>query len=382
VKSRYTIGFQSLINQLAFLSCTPLLALESILLYQFKNYRQARFDFNSRITGISGQNGIGKTNLLDAIYYLCFTKSYFTRTDSQNVLNGANGFRIEGQFHLGEEHLRTVCILRETGKKEFLVNEQPYDRFSSHIGRFPSVVIAPDDVQIITEASEERRRFLDAFLSQADPVYLQNLIDYTRLLQQRNSYLRSIDNRQADHRLLDTYDMQLVNAGTQLFDARRNFLVEFIPMVITLYNGIAGTEEGLSIAYKSQLLQQDFQSLLQQSREKDILLQRTNAGVHRDDLELFLNDQPFKSMASQGQRKSLLFALKLAEFEGLRTIKGFAPLLLLDDVFEKLDEQRMHNLLSRVCIDSGAQLFVTDTHPERIRNHLKSLNVDYGMISL
>jgi DNA replication and repair protein RecF len=359
-----------------------LLALESILLYQIKNYRQARFDFNSRITGISGQNGIGKTNLLDAIYYLCFTKSYFTRTDSQNVLNGANGFRIEGQFHLDEEFLRTVCILRETGKKEFLVNEQPYERFSSHIGRFPCVVIAPDDVHIITEASEERRRFLDALLCQANPVYLQNLIDYTRLLQQRNSYLRSIENRQADHRLLDTYDMQLVKTGTQLFDARRDFLVEFIPMVIKLYHGIAGSEEGLTITYKSQLLQQDLYSLLQQCREKDILLQRTSAGVHRDDLELFLNDQPFKSMASQGQRKSLLFALKLAEFEGLRTIKGFAPLLLLDDVFEKLDEQRMHNLLARVCIDSGAQLFVTDTHPQRIRNHLENLNVDYGMISL
>ncbi|HSB93798.1 MAG TPA: DNA replication and repair protein RecF [Flavitalea sp.] len=359
-----------------------MLALESILLYQFKNYRQARFDFNSRITGISGLNGIGKTNLLDAIYYLCFTKSYFTRTDSQNVLNGANGFRIEGQFRLEQELLRTVCILRETGKKEFLVDEQPYDRFSSHIGRFPCVVIAPDDVHIITEASEERRRFLDALLSQADPIYLQNLIDYTRLLQQRNSYLRSIENRQADHRLLDTYDMQMASTGTQLFDSRRNFLVQFIPMVIELYNGIAGSEEGLTITYKSQLLQHDLRSLLQQSREKDILLQRTNSGVHRDDLELFLNDQPFKSMASQGQRKSLLFALKLAEFEGLRAIKGFAPLLLLDDVFEKLDEQRMHNLLARVCIDSGAQLFVTDTHPERIRNHLEKLDVHYGMISL
>jgi len=369
-------------NQLPSLSCTPLLSLDSISVYQFKNYPQARFDFPSRITGICGANGIGKTNLLDAIYYLCFTRSYFTRTDSQNVLNGANGFRIEGQVRLNEEPLKTVCILRETGKKEFLVNDEPYDRFSTHIGRFPCVVIAPDDVHIITEASEERRRFLDALLSQLDANYLRNLIDYTRLLQQRNSYLKSVENRRADHRLLDTYDMQLVNSGTQLFVARRAFLHQFIPAAVTLYQGIAGADEGLTISYKSQLLQQDFSLLLAQSREKDILLQRTNAGIHRDDLELSLNDQPFKSMASQGQRKSLLFALKLAEFESLATNKGFAPFLLLDDVFEKLDEKRMHNLLARVCIDSGAQLFVTDTHPDRIRTHFENLNVDYGMITL
>jgi DNA replication and repair protein RecF len=252
----------------------------------------------------------------------------------------------------------------ENGKKEFLVNEQPYDKFSFHIGRFPCVVIAPDDVHIITEASEERPSFPGCLCCpRLDSAYLKNLIDYTRLLQQRNSYLRSVENRRADHGLLDTYDMQLVNTGTPLFVARRDFLLEFIPQVIQLYSGIAGMEEGLSIAYKSQLIDHRFELLLKQSREKDILLQRTNAGIHRDDIEFFLNGQPFKSMASQGQRKSLLFALKLAEFESLRRIKGFAPLLLLDDVFEKLDEHRMHNLLSRVCIDSGAQLFVTDTHP-------------------
>lgn len=360
-----------------------MLTLRSISLYQFKNYPLGKFEFPSRITGICGENGVGKTNLLDAIYYLCFTRSYFSRSDAQNVLNGASGFRIEGHFDLNGEPMKTVCILRENGKKEFYLNEQPYDRFSEHIGRFPCVVIAPDDVHIITEASEERRRFLDALMSQLDQQYLVNLIDYTRILQQRNGYLRSLDNRRAaDAGLLDTYDQQLVRSGSRIFHARRQFLNDFIPLAVSHYAGIAGAEEGLSLGYKSQLLQDDYEALLRASREKDILLQRTNAGIHRDDLEFQLNEQPFKSLASQGQRKSLLFALKLAEFESLKQSKGFAPLLLLDDIFEKLDEKRMHNLLSKVCLESEGQLFATDTHAGRIRQHLENLQVQYQLITL
>lgn len=360
-----------------------MLTLRSISLYQFKNYPLGKFEFTCRITGICGQNGIGKTNLLDAIYYLCFTRSYFSRSDAQNILNGASGFRIEGHFELNGEPLKTVCILRETGKKEFYVNDQPYDRFSEHIGRFPCVVIAPDDVHIITEASEERRRFLDALLSQIDQQYLANLIDYTRILQQRNGYLRSLDNRRmADAGLLDTYDQQLIRSGTRIFQMRQQFLNDFIPLAVRYYSDIAGAEEGLSLGYKSQLLQGNFEDLLRANRERDILMQRTHGGIHRDDLEFQLNDQPFKSLASQGQRKSLLFALKLAEFESLKQNKGFAPLLLLDDIFEKLDEKRMHNLLSKVCLHSEGQLFATDTHADRIRQHLDNLQVQYQLITL
>ncbi|WP_315824290.1 DNA replication/repair protein RecF [Paraflavitalea speifideaquila] len=199
-----------------------MLKLDSISLVQFKNYNQASFTFNDRIIGIAGKNGVGKTNLLDALYYCCFTKSYFARSDGQNVLRGAGGFRIEAHFTLQDEPLKVVCILRETGKKEFLVNDEPYEKLAHHIGRLPCVIIAPDDIQIITGGSEERRRFLDVLLSQLDATYLQQLIDYNRVLQQRNSFLKSLAERRLhDTSLLDVYDEQLSRYGHYVFEKRK-----------------------------------------------------------------------------------------------------------------------------------------------------------------
>lgn len=360
-----------------------MLKLDSISLVQFKNYAQASFTFNDRVTGIAGKNGVGKTNLLDAIYYCCFTKSYFARSDGQNVLRGTGGFRIEAHFTLSGEPFKVVCILRETGKKEFLLNDEPYEKFAHHIGKLPCVIIAPDDTQIITDGSEERRRFLDALLSQLDAVYLQHLIDYNRVLQQRNGFLKSLaEKRGPDTSLLEVYDEQLARYGSYVYEKRKQFLREFIPLVQKFYRQIAGVDEQLDIVYESQLLQYNFPDLFFRFREKDLFLQRTNGGIHKDDLDIQLQQQSFKGIASQGQRKSLLFALKLAEFEALKSAKGFAPLLLLDDVFEKLDEQRMHNLLSQVCVENEGQLFITDTHEERIRRHFGQLIGSYQVICL
>ena len=382
-----------------------LLFLREISLLQFKNYTQASFRFNERIIGICGSNGIGKTNLLDAIYYLCFTKSYFTRQDQLSVHKGFVGFRIEGRFdHVRKtgsdknlsrfpeksnvyesegRPLEVVCILRETGKKELLSGGEPYERFSQHIGRLPCVIIAPDDVQIITGGSEERRRFLDALLSQLDPVYLQSLIEYNRVLQQRNGYLKSLtDNRIQDKSLLEVYDSQLIRPGTYVFEKRNTFLQDLLPLVEQFYQQIAGAAEPLAFSYERQLLDAPFAALLHSYREKDRYLQRTNAGIHKDDIDISYGAQPFKSIASQGQRKSLLFALKLAEYEMLKQYKGFPPLLLLDDVFEKLDARRMHNLLDKVCLQNDGQIFITDTHGERIRLELEKLNIPSQIISL
>ncbi|HEY8969591.1 MAG TPA: DNA replication and repair protein RecF [Puia sp.] len=366
-----------------------MLFLSEISLVQFKNYEKASFRFDKRIVGICGSNGIGKTNLLDAIYYLCFTKSYFTRQDQLSVHKspenhpGAAGFRIEGQFEKEGQPLKVVCILRENGKKELFSNGEPCERFSRHIGQVPCVIIAPDDVQIITAGSEERRRFLDALLSQLDPVYLQSLIEYNKVLQQRNGYLKSLTNsRMQDRGLLDVYDGQLTAPGIYVFEKRKTFLGDLLPLVRQSYADIAGVEEPLSFTYDSALLEAPFAQLLRNSRDKDLYLQRTNTGIHKDDIDIFYDGQPFKSIASQGQRKSLLFALKLAEYEMLKQYKGFSPLLLLDDVFEKLDAHRMHNLLDKVCLRDHGQIFITDTHGDRIRQELDKLNISSQIISL
>lgn len=334
--------------------------------------------------GICGNNGVGKTNLLDAIYYLCFTKSYFTRSDQQNICKGSTGFRIEGLFHKDETGpLKAVCILRETGKKEFSLNDELYEKFSHHIGKFPCVIIAPDDVQIITGGSEERRRFLDALLSQLDPGYLQNLIEYNKILQQRNSFLKSLtDNRIQDKSLLDIYNGQLIRPGTYVFEQRKSFLTHLLPLVKEFYSQIAGITEPVELTFESRLLHSSLGDLLQQYRDKDLFLQRTNAGIHKDDIDISFSGQPFKAIASQGQRKSLLFALKLAEYELLKQAKGFPPILLLDDVFEKLDENRMHNLLDKVCLQNSGQIFITDTHPQRIHAQLNKLSVSCQIIML
>ena len=360
-----------------------LLQLTTISLVQFKNYLQSVFSFNERIVAICGPNGIGKTNLLDAIHYLCFTKSYFSRTDILNVHKGLDGFRIEGDFLLNNQPEKIVCILRETGRKEVILNDDTYGRVSQHIGKFPCVIIAPDDISIITEGAELRRRFLDVLLSQLDNLYLQNLIDYNKVLQQRNGYLKSIaEKRVQDRSLLDVYDQQLVKYGEFIFRTRQDFLEDFIPEVIRFYTQIAQAQEKIELAYESQLQQTSFENLLKQFRDKDILYQRTHGGIHKDDLSIILNGLGFKNIASQGQRKSLLFALKLAEFQALKTSKKFAPLLLLDDVFEKLDEYRMHNLLEWVCVQNEGQIFITDTHSERIQQHFGKLGVGFQLVQL
>jgi DNA replication and repair protein RecF len=360
-----------------------MLCLQSISLTQFKNYTNRRFDFTERIIGICGKNGVGKTNLLDAIHYFCFTKSYFTR-DSINVQQGQTGFRLEGNFRLWNKTEIAICILRETGKKEFSVNENTYDKFSQHIGHYPCVIIAPDDAQLISGGSEQRRKFLDALLSQLDADYLQHLIIYTKILQQRNSLLKSFAESSGtkNFSLLDVLDEQLMKPGEQIFNKRKEFLVSFLPIAKRLYNDISRQREDITMFYESELLQSGFTELLQATRQKDCLAQRTSSGIHRDDLEINFGNQLFRNTASQGQRKSLLFALKLAEMEVLKKEKGFAPLLLLDDVFEKLDEDRIINLLQKVCIENDGQVFITDTDEERLKIHLKNFSLSYQLITL
>lgn len=355
----------------------------SIKLTQFRNYSFQQFLFNKRIVGICGPNGSGKTNLLDALYYLCFTKSYFSRPDSTSVQQGFDGFRIDGVINNGSEALQLVCILRENGRKEFSVNNEIYKKFSLHIGKYPGVMIAPDDVQLISGGSEDRRSFIDTILSQLSPVYLDHLIKYGKVLQQRNGLLKAAaEHQRLDDALLDILDEQLIALGNTIFEARNSFLRDFIPLVQEQYISIGGDNDEVELTYESQLLKASFANLLQQNRQRDLYLQRTGQGVHKDDIDIQMQRQPFKSVASQGQRKSLLFALKLAEYIVIKNKKGFPPILLLDDVFEKLDEQRMSNLLHKVCNENNGQVFITDTHKERLQEAFDGLRLDYQLIEL
>lgn len=360
-----------------------MLQLRSISLLQFKNYTNRSFHFTKKVIGICGQNGVGKTNILDAIHYLCFTKSYFSSSDAVNIQQGCKGFRIEGHFNIDEKEEEAACILRENNKKEFLLDKDPYDKFSQHIGRYPCVVIAPDDAILITGGSEERRSFLDALLSQLNAAYLQQLITYNKVLQQRNSFLKAAaESGRLNEDLLKIFNNQLAASGNFIFEKRSHFLVSFLPKVKRLYTEIAQKEEDLSVLYDSRLFETKFEELLVASQQKDQLLQRTTTGIHRDDIIFQLNNQPFKNIASQGQRKSLLFALKITELDVITDEKKRAPLLLLDDVFEKLDEGRITNLLQKVCIQNEGQVFITDTNEERLRAYLDRINADYDLISL
>lgn len=357
--------------------------LHQLSMVQFRNYESQHFDFEERIVGICGSNGVGKTNLLDAIYYLSFSKSYFARTDAQSVHHGSLGMRLQGHYHVDELDQNVTLIVRETGKKELQLDGEPYKKFSDHIGKLPVVMIAPDDVELISGPGEERRKFLDTVLSQIDPHYLQQLIDYNKILQQRNSLLKqAADTGMVDDTLLGILNNQLSTTGTAIFKARKTFLQSFLPLAFSIYERIARNNDGIYLSYHSPLLQTDFPTLLQQNRLKDLALQRTSSGIHRDDIVLQMGEQLFKTEASQGQRKSLLFALKLAEWQILKEQKGFTPILLLDDVFEKLDDARMSQLLHWVCAESDGQVFITDTHPERLKQQLHAIGTGFQMIGL
>lgn len=360
-----------------------MLFLSKIALTQFKNYNAASFGFTERVIGICGLNGKGKTNLLDAIYYCCFTKSYFTKTDGLNVQFDNDGFRLESFFEKQKEPQKIICINRVAGKKELLLNDAPYEKFSHHIGKFPAVMIAPDDIELITDGSEERRRFMDIVLSQLDAEYLQQLMQYNKVLQQRNSLLkRFAEQGKTDWPLLEVLDEQLMAPGNFIYAKRKTFTEELIPLVQKFYEQIADNNEAVTIQYDSRLHESTFHDLLNHYRQKDFMLQRSNAGIHKDDIFFQLNGQPFKTTASQGQRKSLLFALKLSEFELLKSYKGFAPLLLLDDVFEKLDDNRIQQLLHWVCNENEGQVFITDTHRDRLKETFENLGTKYQIIEL
>jgi DNA replication and repair protein RecF len=360
-----------------------MLRLDKIQLTHFKNYHFSSFEFRGNVIGISGLNGVGKTNLLDAIYYCCFTKSYFTSTDLLNVNFDKEGFRLEAHFSHNDEPQKIICINRGNNKKEFSLNDIPYERLAAHVGKLPAVIIAPDDVEIIIGGSEGRRRYLDTVICQLDNEYLQQLMIYNKVLQQRNSLLkRFAEQGNIDQPLLEIINNQLIAPGKIIFAKRTAYTAKLIPLIESFYHRIADNTETIKFTYSSQLQQAAFEDLLINNYSRDAALQRTGSGIHKDDIQFELDGQPFKNIASQGQRKSLLFALKLAQYQLLKDHKLFSPVLLLDDVFEKLDRERMNRLLQWVCKENEGQVFITDTHGERLKNVFEELGIDGQLIEL
>lgn len=341
-----------------------MLRVADIQLIQFKCYEHKTLRFTQPIVLLHGANGAGKTSILDAIYYLCFTKSYFVATDALLTMKGQTGWRVAGTFQTTEP-FQLSAVLRETGKKEFTCNKAPYTKLAHHIGRFPCVMIAPDDVAWISGASEVRRTFLDRMIAQTNPDYIQALTRYNRTLTQRNALLKQVAEGQAPNaELFEFYNNELNQSATFIHQIRCDVCTQFIPKVNEYYAAWSNESEAISLHYDSALHQQSMLMLLSANYAKDVVLQRTTKGIHRDDLMVQLNELPFKQVASQGQRKALLFAIKLAERDFIFKQTGIAPILLLDDLFEKLDAQRMERLIDYL-VATGSQLIVTDTHAGR-----------------
>jgi len=360
-----------------------MVGIQQLKLVQFRNYVQKQFEFTHRIVGIVGSNGTGKTNVLDALYYLSFTKSYFNRPDAQNVHHAYEGLRIEGLYKVNKTEVPITCIIRETLKKEFYFDEIIYTKLSQHLGKIPCVMIAPDDVQIITGSSDERRKLMDSLLCQIYPDYLKYLIQYNKILQQRNSLLKqAAEIGSIDPILLETLNRQLIENGIPIYTYRKQLLDDLLPEILVLYNHLAKNNDKIHIEYESKLHTNSFNDLLDEAYAKDSMLQRTTVGIHKDDLIITIQGQPFKQEASQGQRKSLLFAIRLAEWDCIKRHKGFSPILLMDDIFEKLDEQRMIQLLDWVSHSTDGQVFITDTHKDRMDNLLGKYLADYQLIQL
>lgn len=352
----------------------PQLHLEKLHLSYFKNYEEGSFEFSPQLNCIVGENGSGKTNLLDAIYWLGLTKSAFQVQDAFSIQHEAAFMLVNGVFKKGHRHTQITCSLQRGQRKIVLADKKPYERISEHIGLFPIVLVAPNDTDLVRDGSEERRRFFDGVLSQLDQVYLQDLLQYNKTLTQRNGLLKLFSDRNyVDNDLLDTYDEQLIALANRIYDKRQRFLTNFEPLAQNYYGFLGESREIVTIKYESEVESLDFRNNFRSHRLRDIQVQRTLLGIHKDDFVFEMDGVGLRKFGSQGQQKSFVLALKLAQFDLIAIEKEMKPLLLLDDIFDKLDDRRIQKLLQLIESDTLGQVFLTDARPERTEALLKDL---------
>ena len=353
------------------MSVKPLYILQ-IKLSNYKNYTFGSFEFCEKLNFIVGNNGVGKTNLLDAVYYTCLTKSYLTSTDIMATNFESTFFRIESNLLLDSDNQLLEIKYIKQEKKDVYLNKAKIEKQAEFVGKFPCVIITPDDNQLILGSSEQRRKFMDATIAQFSPEYLSNLIIYNKILLQRNALLKSFyENRTFDKNLLDVYNEKLIACGKLIVTYRKSFLEQFLPLFQMVYKQIFDGQESVSITYESDLLNNDYEKVVSESLQHDRSAQRTTKGIHTDDLRFELNGYPVKKTGSQGQQKTFLLSLKLAQYELLKAQKQLYPLLLLDDIFDKLDSHRIRKIFKLLNGGHFGQVFITDTNETAIRELLE-----------
>lgn len=360
-----------------------LMNLKSISLVNYKNIESKQLFFDPKINCFVGKNGVGKTNIIDAIYHLSFGKSYFNPITTQNIKHNTDFFMIEGLYDRLEREEKILVSVKKGQKKIIKRNGKNYDKLSEHIGFLPLVIISPADSNLISEGSTIRRKFMDGVISQIDTQYLNDLISYNKTLTQRNALLKYFAaNHTFDNENLSIYNEQLNAYGTEIYKKRKAFIAEFTPFFKKRYAHIVQDYESVDLIYESKIHQNNILTLLEQNLQKDRVLQHTSVGTHKDDLSFLIEDYPVKKFGSQGQQKSYLIALKLAQFDFIRQQSDAAPIILLDDIFDKLDEQRVEQLIKLVNDNHFGQLFVSDTHPERTEKVVSKISQSYKIFEL
>lgn len=357
--------------------------LKRISLLNYKNFSEVTFELDSKINCFVGKNGIGKTNILDAVYHLANGKSYFNPLAVQNIKHDEDFFVIDGEFEKSERTEQILCSLKKGQKKILKRNGKIYDKFSDHVGFIPLVIISPADRDLIIEGSETRRKFIDSVISQLDNTYLQQLIQYHKIIIQRNALLKYFAlNHVFENDTLSIYNEQLNVLGQAIFDKRKQFLNDFIPIFNQYHQAITDSAETVQLVYQSDLFENNMLALLEQNLQKDRILHYTSVGVHKDDLSFEIDHHPIKKFGSQGQQKSFLIALKLAQFDFVKKQSGEKPILLFDDIFDKLDEFRVSKIVEMVNNDEFGQLFISDTHSDRTENIVKTTLQSYKIFNL
>lgn len=357
--------------------------LKALSLINYKNFTSQYFELDQKINCFVGNNGVGKTNVLDAIYHLSFGKSYFNPITSQNINHEADFFVIDGTYAKNEREEKVIVSAKRGAKKVIKRNGKDYERFSDHIGFLPLVIISPADRDLIMEGSQTRRKFMDGVISQSDSDYLTSLMNYNKVLAQRNALLKYFAaNHTFDPTTLAIYNEQLSAMGLKIYKKRQEFLAAFAPIFQSRYAWISGGNEEVQLKYTSHLQEAEPEALFASTLQRDRMLQYTSAGIHKDDLSFKLRSKAIKKFGSQGQQKSYLIALKLAQFDFIKKESKTTPILLLDDIFDKLDENRVAQIMKLVNDENFGQLFLSDTHPERTETVIKAIHQSYKLFRL